>query len=60
MKVWPEKPYPFTLPGPEWGKQWIRLLDTARGGFVEDEKEYDAREEVPVESRSLVLLMRKG
>jgi isoamylase len=50
---------PFTLPGPEWGKQWTRLLDTAQGGFVEDEKEYAAQEEVPVESRSLVLLKRK-
>jgi len=51
---------PFTLPGPEWGKQWVRLLDTAQGGFVEDEKKYAAQEEVPVESRSLVLLMRKA
>jgi isoamylase len=50
---------PFTLPGPEWGKQWTRLLDTAQGGFVEDEKEYAAREQVPVENRSMVMLKRK-
>jgi len=50
---------PFTLPGPEWGKQWARLLDTNQGGFVDDEKEYAAQEEAPVESRSLVLLKRK-
>jgi isoamylase len=54
------EPIPFTLPGPEWGKQWIRILDTNQGGFVDDEKEYAAQEEVPVESRSLVLLMREA
>ena len=53
------EPIFFTLPKPEWGQQWIRLLDTAHGGFVDDEKEYAGQEQVPVESRSLVMLMRK-
>lgn len=50
---------PFTLPGPEWGKHWVRVLDTAEGGFIEDEKKYPPREEIIVQSRSLVLLKRK-
>jgi len=50
---------PFALPGPEWGKQWVRVLDTAEGDFFDDEKTYPAKEEIPVQSRSLVLLMRK-
>ncbi len=50
---------PFALPGPEWGKQWVRVLDTADGGFIEEEKALVAGEEIPVQGRSLVLLMRK-
>ena len=50
---------PFTLPGPEWGKHWIRVLDTAEGGFMSDEKTMVAGEALSVRSRSLVLLMRK-
>jgi isoamylase len=49
----------FTLPGPKWGKQWIRVLDTAKGGFIKDEKTLVAGEEISAQSRSLVLLMRK-
>ncbi len=49
----------FALPGPKWGNRWIRMLDTAQGGFVEDEKEYGTREELRVESRSLILMLRK-
>jgi isoamylase len=50
---------PFTLPGAEWGKRWIRVLDTAGGGFVGDKRESAAKEEISVQSRSLVLLRRK-
>jgi isoamylase len=49
---------PFILPGGEWGKKWRMVLDTAGEGFIEDEKEYGAKEEITVQSRSLVLLIR--
>jgi glycogen operon protein len=48
----------FVLPGAKWGKAWKKLIDTAKGGFIEDEKTYPGRKKVPVENRSLVLLMR--
>jgi isoamylase len=51
---------PFKLPAPEWGKQWTRVVDTAEGGFIDDKKEYSPQEEIPVQSRSMVLLRRKG
>jgi len=50
---------PFTLPAPEWGKQWIGVLDTAGGGFTNEENGLVAQEQIVVQSRSLVLLMRK-
>jgi len=49
---------PFALPGPEWGKQWTRVIDTAKGGFIEDEKTLAAGDEISVQGRSLVLLIR--
>jgi glycogen operon protein len=49
----------FTTPGPEWGKVWSLVLDTAGEGFVKDEKNHKTGEKIPVEARSLVLLMRK-
>jgi isoamylase len=53
------EPIPFKLPAPEWGKQWIRMLDTGEGGFIEDKREHTPREEIPVQGRSVVLLRRK-
>jgi len=50
---------PFILPGPHWGKQWIRVLDTAEGGFVEKTNNPVAGEEIAVQGRSLVVFMRK-
>jgi isoamylase len=50
---------PFILPGPQWGKQWIRVLDTAEGGFIDTADNPVAGEEIPVQGRSLVVLMRK-
>ena len=49
----------FTLPDSGWGKQWSPLLDTAKGGFTDDEKTPAAGDEFSVQARSLVLLMRK-
>lgn len=53
------EPLSFVLPGPEWGKQWLRVLDTGEGGFLEEERALSAGGEIPVQDRSLVLLMRK-
>jgi glycogen operon protein len=53
------EPIPFTLPGAEWGKEWGRVLDTGEGGFIEEEKARAAGEEISVQGRSVVLLMRK-
>jgi isoamylase len=50
---------PFILPGPQWGKQWIRVLDTAEGGFIEKTDNPVAGEEIPVQGRSLVVFIRK-
>jgi glycogen operon protein len=49
----------FVLPGAKWGKAWQRLIDTEKGGFVEDQKPYLPKKKVLVDNRSLVLLMRK-
>ncbi len=49
----------FTLPGAKWGKAWKKLLDTAKGGFIEDERLCPAKKKVLVQDRSLVMLMRK-
>ncbi len=53
------EPVRFTLPGPEWGPRWLRVIDTDADGFVTEEKILKASEEIPVQGRSLVLLMRK-
>ncbi len=57
FNAWHE-PISFNLPGPEWGEKWVRMLDTVEGGFLEDEKTMKAGEEVLVQDRSLILLMR--
>ncbi len=57
FNAWNE-PISFILPGPEWGEKWVLLLDTVEKGFLEDEKTMTAGEEVLVQDRSLLLLMR--
>jgi len=53
------EPISFILPGPEWGEKWVRMLDTVEGGFLEDERAVAAGEEILVQERSLLLLMRE-
>ena len=50
----------FSLPGEQWGRRWEKLLDTAEVGVVDrrDHVEVKAAEQLDVEARSLVLLMR--
>jgi len=46
----------FTPPVPKRGIQWVKVLDTAAGGFLEEEEPVGPKEQVPVQGRSLVLL----
>jgi glycogen operon protein len=45
----------FHLPGPQWGGQWIRVLDTSVGWDVDDQP-INAGNTLGVEPRSLVVL----
>ena len=54
------EPLRFKLPGPDWGKRWVKLLSTAEGGFLEEGVATNAGEELEVEARSLTLLQLEG
>ncbi len=41
------------------GDRWIRILDTADGGFIEEGAEFGRGEEIVVKGRSVVALMQK-
>jgi glycogen operon protein len=47
----------FTLPGPEWGERWVKLLDTA-SDWLDSGELIAAGADLSVEGRSLVLLRR--
>ncbi len=49
----------FTLPGPKWGEHWVGVIDTARGGFLEEKEAFAAGANLTVAGRSLVLLLQK-
>jgi isoamylase len=49
------EPLDFYLPGPEWGRTWTRVLDTATG-WCEDGETLAAGDRVRVEARSVVVL----
>jgi glycogen operon protein len=46
----------FTTPGEEWGKRWIKVLDTFDPKAAEDT--FGVRAQVPVQGLSLVVLRR--
>lgn len=48
----------FTLPGPEWGKEWTKIIDTAEGGFVDNGETYQALDAIVIQGRSLAVLKR--
>jgi glycogen operon protein len=54
------EPIPFILPDGPWGKEWIVELDTNRSLLEEEKQTYKSGAEVPVESRSLMVLRRVG
>jgi isoamylase len=48
----------FTLPEERWGHQWVRALDTSDEQLPEDDRTFNAGEQVPVKARSLMVLRR--
>jgi glycogen operon protein len=52
---------PFRLPArPEWGERWVKVLDTAGAGFVEDGETCEAGGTLEVAGRAVVVLARAG
>lgn len=49
---------PFTLPEPRWGEEWTSAIDTAAPELWERGPTYKAGGEVPVDGRSVVVLIR--
>jgi glycogen operon protein len=50
------EPITFHLPSDEWGESWAKIIDTAAGGFLEEETQHEAGSEIEVLSRSLVVM----
>jgi len=48
----------FTLPGMDWGKWWVKELDS-RVGWLEESSSIEAGTQIKVEARSLVVLRHK-
>jgi isoamylase len=48
---------PFILPAARWGRRWTRVLDTV-SDWAEEEAGYAAGDKIPVEGRSVTVLMR--
>jgi isoamylase len=51
-------PRTFTLPGPEWGASWVKVLDTREPVPEEGAEPLPALAAAPVEGRSVLLLRR--
>ncbi len=52
------EPLAFRLPRGPWGRRWVAVLDTRQERVEEDDRVWDAGEEVEVEARSLMVLRR--
>ncbi len=50
------EPITFRLPSEEWGESWAKIIDTAAGGFIEEDTRHEAESELEVLSRSLVVM----
>ncbi|RJQ58204.1 MAG: glycogen debranching enzyme GlgX [Desulfobacteraceae bacterium] len=46
----------FRLPCSENANRWVKIMDTAEGGFLEGEEEYGMQDRIPVQGRSVVVL----
>jgi len=49
---------PFRLPSDRWGEAWTAAVDTFDPALEEGSLTYKAGDEVPVRSRSIVVLRR--
>ncbi len=49
----------FTLPPESWSEKWEWVLDTGRGGFVEEEESVKGGSVVQIESRALAILVKR-
>jgi glycogen operon protein len=54
------EPVSFTLPTREWGRDWVKVLDTSEELPEEGEPKYRAGRKIQVHSRSLVVLRREN
>jgi isoamylase len=54
------EPIPFTLPGPNYGRRWMKVLDAREEKFGEGEQTFATGDQVKVEARCFVLLKRAG
>jgi isoamylase len=52
------EPIPFTLPGPNWGRKWMKVFDAAEEKFMGGEQTFQAGDQVKVEARCFALLRR--
>jgi glycogen operon protein len=53
------EPVSFTLPPREWGRDWVKVLDTSEELPKEGERKYRASRKVQVQSHSLVVMRRE-
>jgi glycogen operon protein len=53
------EPLEFTFPDPSWGDEWEWVLDTGRGGFLEEEEPVRGGSTVQLESRALAVLLKR-
>jgi isoamylase len=53
------EPVVFKIPDERWGHPWLKIIDTSDGSFdLEGKTKIDARENVEVKERSVILLMQ--
>ena len=53
------EPVSFTLPAREWGRDWVKVLDTSEKLPKEGKRKYLASRKVRIHSRSLVVMRRE-
>jgi glycogen operon protein len=53
------EPMSFKLPAREWGRNWVKVLDTADSLPEASERKFRAGWKVQVQSRSLVMMRRE-
>jgi glycogen operon protein len=52
------EPLAFTVPGPPWGRRWVKALDTRESPLEAGDQAQEVGQTLSVEARSLVVLRR--